>query len=522
MNWIRQNWIKVGLSVLISGVLIVFAIILIIAKFGVRNEITTDESNRDETLTQDGTDKKENEETFFSLKNTTKRLNNNRAALEIIKKGDLWLMSANFEDFDGDGEDELAMITSGANCGSCHPNELRIIKKDKVVFYKDTYDVDIWPAKGFSGFIIKHPIFKINEPLCCPSEGTVESYKVSKDSTGTETFIKISERKEPYINIETSTKLPDWNSYPAKEPGDSSYYDEEWSLKKKPIELIFDKLPKYVDQSDREQISYFVNKYGPNFADHYTVVTLGCGTQCQYFVVVDDITGIVYYAKLSSFWGAYFNADSKLLVKNPPEILNRECYSGISPEDKSPFCEGTVSEYYVWTGNHFDLVGGYKVLFEVKEMEWKQAKGVWFSPDEKPADTNLSYDQVRNVQFLSVLNQYIGRKVIWKGKISGYSPIDGIKFCIVDSEHVNPDRHNACDWFWAIPHGSIEEYPNYKDDWNGDWSEFMFKKYSNIDYDKINYDKDIFVITGVLEDIDYGVDYSKPVPNIEVIKIERE
>ncbi|MEK7071976.1 MAG: hypothetical protein AAB969_00225 [Patescibacteria group bacterium] len=359
----------------------------------------TNEINDGNTTTPNGVDKTEGDnKTFFSLERSIEMLNNDPTALNILKEGNLWLMRSNFLDYDGDNEKELAMITSNANCGSCHQNELRIIKKGKVIFYKDTYEVDIWPAKKFPGFMIKHPIFKIGESPIYPSEGIVESYKVSKDGAGVETFIKISERKEPYTNVGTSTKLPDWNSYPAKELGDDAYY-QEWSLNKKPIKLIFDKLPKSVEQHDEEKILFFVNKYGPNFADHYTVVTLGCGTQCQYFVVVDDLTGIVYDPKLGSAWGADFNGDSTLFIISPPETLNSQCYSN-SPND-NPFCKDTNSEYYVWEDNHFDLIGEYKVLFEVEKIdqkipnslkEIKQYPNTTLNPPPNPSNFLYTFD----------------------------------------------------------------------------------------------------------------------------------
>src|SRR4051812_16720645 len=36
-------------------------------------------------------------------------------------------------------------------------------------------------------------------------------------------------------------------------------------------------------------------KAGPNFAGHYTVVTFGCGTECQRLAIVDARSGFVYF-----------------------------------------------------------------------------------------------------------------------------------------------------------------------------------------------------------------------------------
>src|SRR4051794_36214809 len=34
---------------------------------------------------------------------------------------------------------------------------------------------------------------------------------------------------------------------------------------------------------------------GPNFADHFTLVTWGCGTECHVVAVIDAVTGIVTF-----------------------------------------------------------------------------------------------------------------------------------------------------------------------------------------------------------------------------------
>lgn len=112
---------------------------------------------------------------------------------------------------------------------------------------------------------------------------------------------------------------------------------------------------------------------------------------------------------------------------------------------------------------------------------------------------------------------YNGREIKWQGKIANYSQISGVKFCIVDEEHINPDIHSACEWFWVYPE---EEY-DARSDWDGNWVKAVFKNYSNVDYDKIISEQDTFLITGVIDGIDDGVDWlSRPVPNIKLTKIE--
>ena len=68
---------------------------------------------------------------------------------------------------------------------------------------------------------------------------------------------------------------------------------------------------------------------GPNFAGHYTVVSWGCGTSCAVYVIVDAITGRVYWPPEISHGvelnvaSPEFHLDSTLMVVAscpPPEM----------------------------------------------------------------------------------------------------------------------------------------------------------------------------------------------------------
>jgi hypothetical protein len=53
---------------------------------------------------------------------------------------------------------------------------------------------------------------------------------------------------------------------------------------------------------------------GPNFAGHYTIIILGCGTQCSSFVTVDAATGRVFsHAQKEYTCWPTFKLDSRLL-----------------------------------------------------------------------------------------------------------------------------------------------------------------------------------------------------------------
>ncbi len=58
---------------------------------------------------------------------------------------------------------------------------------------------------------------------------------------------------------------------------------------------------------------------GANFAGHYRVVSIGCGTNCAKHAVVDMKTGAIIAFGLPTAMGASFNVNSRLLILNPKE-----------------------------------------------------------------------------------------------------------------------------------------------------------------------------------------------------------
>ena len=93
------------------------------------------------------------------------------------------------------------------------------------------------------------------------------------------------------------------------------------------------------------------SKQGPNFAGHYTIVTIGCGTSCAGIAVVDAQTGHVYFPQnlhhvfWAGWWhepyGPEFKLTSRLLI----------AYGQVNSED-APY---GVS-YFEWTGREFKLL----------------------------------------------------------------------------------------------------------------------------------------------------------------------
>ena len=82
---------------------------------------------------------------------------------------------------------------------------------------------------------------------------------------------------------------------------------------------------------------------GINFAGKYTLVVNGCGTACQFGIIIDRETGIIYDGFTSEL-GYTFQKNSQLLVKNA-EVLE---YSGDIKKS-----ELWKVKHLIWVGHQF-------------------------------------------------------------------------------------------------------------------------------------------------------------------------
>jgi len=90
---------------------------------------------------------------------------------------------------------------------------------------------------------------------------------------------------------------------------------------------------------------------GPNFAGHYTIVPIGCGSGCTKIAVVDAGNGKVFFPKglsqiiTAGWWhepeGPVFRLSSRLLV-----------VYGETNSENAPY----GISYFEWTGNEFKLL----------------------------------------------------------------------------------------------------------------------------------------------------------------------
>ncbi len=88
-----------------------------------------------------------------------------------------------------------------------------------------------------------------------------------------------------------------------------------------------------VDNIKKAKLDLSSNKYGrwyrtslrndfacdtANFAGHYTLVSNGCGTECQLNLLIDRHTGKIHDVPFSAR-GIDYRTDSRMLIVNPPE-----------------------------------------------------------------------------------------------------------------------------------------------------------------------------------------------------------
>lgn len=90
---------------------------------------------------------------------------------------------------------------------------------------------------------------------------------------------------------------------------------------------------------------------GPNFAGHYTIVMIGCGTSCAKIAVVDAETGHVYFPENLHyvFWAGWWHEPYGPEFRLTSRLL--KVYGQVNSED-APY--GISS--FEWTGKGFKLL----------------------------------------------------------------------------------------------------------------------------------------------------------------------
>jgi hypothetical protein len=93
-------------------------------------------------------------------------------------------------------------------------------------------------------------------------------------------------------------------------------------------------------------------KEGPNFAGHYTIVEIGCGSACVLFAVVDAKTGAVYFQPFPISYGMM--EDQKELLKSYPQHFRID--SRLLVVYGSRKNDGKGMYFYKWERDRFKLI----------------------------------------------------------------------------------------------------------------------------------------------------------------------
>jgi hypothetical protein len=86
---------------------------------------------------------------------------------------------------------------------------------------------------------------------------------------------------------------------------------------------------------------------GPNFAGHFAIAEIGCGTNCQNHAIVDVITGNIIAFGIPSEAGLRFAKESAIIVTNPAgNVPALKDIASLSFDEKRTWFN-TPREYYV-------------------------------------------------------------------------------------------------------------------------------------------------------------------------------
>lgn len=134
--------------------------------------------------------------------------------------------------------------------------------------------------------------------------------------------------KKEIIKPDNSTKIENDQSVDKEKGHNCSEYTFENNLVEKPLEqkefakeiIINGNLDA---QRFEKEILEALTK-GPNFAFRYTIVEVGCGSNCQAYFIVDSFTGELQNWNLNSVIGIKYRNDSNLIILNPIENIDGE------------------------------------------------------------------------------------------------------------------------------------------------------------------------------------------------------
>lgn len=86
---------------------------------------------------------------------------------------------------------------------------------------------------------------------------------------------------------------------------------------------------------------------GPNFAGHFVIAEIGCGTNCQNHAIVDVVTGNIIAFGVPSEAGLRFSKESAVIVTNPAGTVPAFANIASKSFDEKRTWFNTPREYYV-------------------------------------------------------------------------------------------------------------------------------------------------------------------------------
>jgi len=197
---------------------------------------------------------------------------------------------------------------------------------------------------GFFGGLLYAPLIPPPPvPLAFKVIGTIEKATLSwpgnylreiiiqTDSKSPEEKPEYKVPAEPIYNKE---RLPRFEDFPVSEKFEGTPAQIDFSSDSVGFKIFKDKLP---FGAWKEVIAEGV-KEGPNFAGHYRVFKVSCGTMCQIGIIINLKTGVIYDLPTSALGMEFHNNSSLFIVNLPPA----EIYGQI-----------INTTYYIWENNQF-------------------------------------------------------------------------------------------------------------------------------------------------------------------------
>ena len=125
-------------------------------------------------------------------------------------------------------------------------------------------------------------------------------------------------------------------------PRFESYAVKVWRGKPAPLNTRSHRLARMYRTSVREQM----REAGVNFAGHYTVAAMGCGTGCSITAIVDARTGQAFFPQVFEGWtseiGDYQFAEAKTFA---PFTRTAACYVRLAGPASAPTNDGVRADF---------------------------------------------------------------------------------------------------------------------------------------------------------------------------------